>query len=224
MILMRKPMQRVKKPRKDMGKREERKKIVIPVKVFGRWDSLGIEVKDLGLKPYISLEPHILPRSAGKYRRTFHKSKAHIVERLALHVMQPGHIGKTHRKSSGKLGGALYTSLHEVEKALEIAESVEKKNPIEILVKAIENVALREEIISYQVGSVIAREAVISAPQRRVDKALRMFAQGSLAKVRGKKYSIAQALADEMVAAYRGKESFALREKERIEREAAGAR
>jgi small subunit ribosomal protein S7 len=220
---MRKPIQRVKKPRKEV-RREERKKVVVPVKLFGKWESLGIEVKDPGMKPYINLEPRIIPRSAGRLRRTFHKSKAHIVERLALHVMQPGHVGKVHRKSSGKMGGAFYTALHNVEKALKIIEDVEKKNPIEVLVKAIENAGMREEIISYQVGSVMAREAVISAPQRRIDKTLRLFAQGSFARTRGKNYSIAQALADEIIAAYRGKESHAIREKERIEREAAGAR
>ena len=108
--------------------------------------------------------------------------------------------------------------------ALGIIESVEKKNPVEVMVKAIENASLREEIISYQIGSVIAREAVITAPQRRVDKTLRLFSQGAISRTRGKKYSTAKALADEIVAAYRGNESHAIREKERIEREAAGAR
>lgn len=205
-------------------KREERKKIVVPVKLFGRWDSLGIEVKDPGLKPYISLEPRIVPRSAGRLRNPFHKSKAHIVERLATHVMVPGHVGKVHRRASGHMGGGFYTALQNVEKALQLIEEAEKKNPIEVLVRAIENASLREEIITYQVGSVVAREAVITSPQRRIDRTLRLFAQGSFARTRGKNYSIAQALADEILAAYRGKESFAIREKERIEREAAGAR
>jgi small subunit ribosomal protein S7 len=221
---MRKPIERMRKPRKAAAKKEERAKYVAPFKLFGRWDSTGIEVKDPGLKPYINLEPRLLPRSAGKLRRPFHKSKAHIVERLALHVMVPGHQGKKHKVTSGPKGGHLYRALDAVEKALELVEKAENKNPIEILVRAIENSSVREEIISYQIGSVVAREAVITAPQRRIDKTLRLFAQGSYRSSFNKNSSIAQALANEILAAYRGKDSFTLKEKERIEREASGAR
>jgi len=194
------------------------------LKLFGRWGSEGIEVLDRGLKPYINLDSRLVPRSAGLLRRPFHKSKAHIVERLALHMLVPGHTGKKHKLTSGPLGGAYYNVLKHVELALEIIEKAENKNPVEVLVRAIENAAVREEIISYQMGSIVAREGVISAPQRRVDKTLRFFAQGTFRKTFGKNSSLSKALSDEILAAYHGKECYAIREKERIEREATGAR
>jgi small subunit ribosomal protein S7 len=139
-------------------------------------------------------------------------------------MLVPGHTGKKHKRTSGPLGGAFYNVLTHVEKALDIVEKSENKNPVEVLVKAIENSALREEIISYQVGSIVAREGVISAPQRRVDKVLRFFAQGTYNKTFGKKNSLAKALSEEIIAASKGTDCFAIREKERIEREATGAR
>ena len=193
------------------------------VKLFGKWDS-NIEVKDISLKNYINTDAKILPKSAGRLRKPFHKSKAHIVERLALHMLVPGHTGKKHRLTSGTHGGGFYTVLKAVEKAFTIIEEKTKKNPVEVLVRAIENAAVREEIISYQMGSIVAREAVTTAPQRRVDKTLRYIAQGTCKKAHNKKVSLAEALATELIAASEGKESFAMKEKERIEREAMGAR
>jgi len=216
-----------KKPRKsrkilEASKPKEKRKF--DVKVFGKWDSNNIEVKDIGLKEYINLDARIIPRTAGRLRKPFHKSKAHIVERLALHVLVPGHTGKKHRLTSGPLGGAFYTALKNIEKAFDIIEKKTNKNPIELLVRAIENAAIREEIISYQLGSIVAREAVTTSPQRRIDKTLRFFAQGSCRRSHNKKVSFADALATEIIAASEGKESFAIKERERIEREAMGAR
>ncbi len=209
------------KPRKIEIKKEKTK---FDVKLFGRWDS-NVAVNDQGLKPYINLEPRYLPRSGGVHRGRFHKSKMHVAERLALHMMVPGHTGKRHRLTSGMLAGGYTNCLKAVEKAFEIIEKKENKNPVEILVRAIENAALREEIISYQLGSIMAREAVITAPQRRVDKALRYFAQGAYRKSFHSKKGIENALAEEILAAYHNsQDSTAIRERDRIEREAAGAR
>ena len=214
----------VEKPRKKTVKKEKKQeRKLFPLKLFGKWSS-EVPSSDIGMKPYINLDPYFLPRSAGRYRNPFHKSRSHIVERLSQHLVVAGHQGKRHKLTSGVLGGHMYNSLKVVEKALDIVEQREKKNPVETLVKAIETAALREEIISFQVGSVMAREAVVTSPQRRVDKTLRFLAQGAYRKSFNKKTTIAQALADEIIASAAGKESFAVREKERIEREAAGSR
>lgn len=212
------------KQRKAQKPAAAREKTKFSVKLFGRWDT-AVQVNDPGLAAYINLEPRYLPRSAGVYRARFHKSKMHITERLALELMVPGHTGKRHRLTSGKLAGGLMATLGAIEKSMEIIEQREKKNPVEVLVNAIENAALREEIISYQLGSITAREAVITAPQRRIDKTLRYFAQGAYRKSFNKKKKIEEALAEEIISAYKGSnESTAIRERERIEREAEGAR
>ena len=209
------------RPQKPVKKREKTK---FDVKLFGRWDS-NVPINDPSLKGYINVDPKILPRSAGTHRGRFHKSKMHVVERLALKMSVSGHTGKKHKITSGKFGGNYTTILKVVEKALEIIEKKENKNPIEVLIKAIENAALREEVISFQMGSIMARESVITAPQRRVDKTLRFFAQSAYRRTFNKHKGLAEALAEEIIAASKNlQDSFAIKEKERIEREATGAR
>ncbi|MBI2970797.1 MAG: 30S ribosomal protein S7 [Candidatus Aenigmarchaeota archaeon] len=212
-----------KEPKKVASKPAQ--KVELPhLKLFGRWDS-NVEVSDHGLKAYVNLKPCLLPRSGGVYRRPFHKSKMHIAERLALHMMVPGHRGRHHELSSGRFGGGMMQTLGAVEKAMEIIETKEKKNPVEVMVRALENSAAREEITSYQLGSIVARDAVITSPQRRVDKTLRNFAQGTYRRSFGKKKSIAEALAEELISASKGSnDSHAIKEKERLEREAIGTR
>jgi len=218
----------LKKEKKKDEKKTGVKKVVKDefghIKLFNKWDT-NVDVKDPGLKNYINLKPRLLPRSAGAHRGRFHKSRMHIVERLALELMVSGHSGRRHRLTSGRFSGKWENVMNAVEKALEIVEKKENKNPLQVLVDAICNAAVREEITSFQVGSVVSREAVITAPQRRVDKTLKFLAQGSYRKTFNKKKTLAQALAEEILAAYEGSnQSYAIQEKDRIEREAAGAR
>jgi small subunit ribosomal protein S7 len=198
-----------------------------PVKLFNRWSVEGIVVKDPGLRAYISLRPLIVPRTKGRHAaRMFYKSRLNIVERLMNHLFVPGHRGKKHLLSSGRCAGKSITAWKIMLKTLELLAQRTKKNPIEVLVQAIENAALREEITSFQLGGIIVRRAVITAPQRRVDMALRLITQGAYKKAVGKRKAMADTLADEILAAYKydAAASHAIREKERLEREAAGAR
>jgi len=196
------------------------------MKIFGKWDVKGIEVRDPGLVRYITLKPCMVPKSRGRLRKPFHKSQMHIVERLLTHLFVPGHKGKKHYLSSGHCTGKYTTAYNILKETFEIIEKKTKKNPVEVLVRAVENAALREEIASYQLGGIIVRKAVVTSPQRRVDIALRLMVQGSYQKSRGTKKSFSSCLADEIIAASNNdpQGSYAIREKERIEREAAGAR
>ncbi|MBI3190844.1 30S ribosomal protein S7 [archaeon] len=216
---------RVKKPikKKQQAKPKHREKVIFSFKLFGKWEP--VEVTDPSLRGYVNTDGRFLPRTEGSSRGRFHKSRMHIVERLALKMLIPGHTGKKHKLSSGRFGGNYSNVISAVEKALDIIHQKEKKNPLEVLVNAIENAALREEVVSYQKGSVIAREAVVSSPQRRVDKTLKYIAQSTYRKSFKSKKKLSEALADELLAAARGStDSFAIKEKERIEREASGAR
>ena len=213
----------VSKQRPQKQKIQKHEKTKFSFRLFGKWEA--VENVDPSMKDYINVEPRILPRSEGALRGRFHKSKMHIVERLALKLMVSGHTGKKHKLTSGKFAGNYYNVLSVLEKALEIIEKKEGKNPLEVLVKAIENAGLREEVVAYQKGSIIAREAVITSPQRRIDKALKYFAQSAYRRAFKNKKKLSEGLADELLAAYRGStDSFAIKEKERIEREASGAR
>ena len=209
------------RPQKQKAQKHEKTRFSF--KLFGKWEP--IENVDPSLKNYVNLEPKFLPRSEGALRGRFHKSKMHIVERLALKLLISGHQGKKHKLTSGRFAGNYYNVISVVEKALGLIEKKENKNPLEVLVKAIENAGLREEVVSYQKGSIIAREAVITSPQRRIDKTLRYFAQSSYRRAFKNKKTLAEGLSEELLAAYRGSsDSYAVKEKERVEREASGSR
>jgi small subunit ribosomal protein S7 len=80
------------------------------LKIFDRWSTHGIEVSDPGLRNYINLKSIIIPKSGGKHTHQFHKSKMHIVERLINKMMVPGHHGKKHKITSGRVVGRYFTT------------------------------------------------------------------------------------------------------------------
>lgn len=197
------------------------------IKIFNKWAIEGVEVLDIGLKKYIGLQAIFVPKSGGRYsKQQLHKSKMHIVERLINKLMVPGHRGKKHTITSGRVVGKYFTNYKTVKKAFERIEEVTKKNPVEVLVRAIENAALREEIANYQVGGIIVRRAVITSPQRRVDIALKNIVQAAYRKSFGKKDDIVSTLTAEIIGAYNNdkSKSDAIGERERLEKEAEGAR
>jgi small subunit ribosomal protein S7 len=197
------------------------------LKLFNRLSFQGIEVKDSGLKPYINLYPIVIPKTGGRYsKHQFYKSKMNIVERLVNKLMVPGHKSKKHLLTSGLCTGKTQTIFKLVKEVFDKLEKKTNTNPIEILVRALENAALREEITSYQMGGIMVRKAVVTSPQRRVDAALSVIVQSAYRKSFGKKLSSADALFNEILYAYQNdaSKSEAIKEKERIEREADGAR
>ncbi len=196
------------------------------IKLFNKWDVKGIEVKDKGLQNVISLKPVFVPRTHGRLKGSFRKTDMNIVERLINHVMVPGHRGKKHLLDSEMCTGKGVGAYNIVKKSLEIVEKKTGKNPIAVLVKALENAALREEVTSYRLGGIMVRKAVVTSPRRRVDLALRIMVQGSYQKAHNSKKSFSECLAEEIVGAYNYdmQNSYAIKEKERIEREASSAR
>lgn len=197
------------------------------LKIFNKWETENVTVTDPGLKNYINLRPIVIPRTFGRNSvKQFHKSQMSIVERLATHIYVSGHRGKKHTITSGKNVGKTFKAWKIIEDAFAIVEERTKKNPVEVFVKALENAAIREEITSFQVGGIIVRKAVITSPQRRIDLALRLIAQGSYQKSFNNTKRMADTLAEEIFAAYNNdpQNSFSIKEKERKEREAGGAR
>ncbi len=196
------------------------------VKAFNRWEVKGIEVNDLGIKPYITLEPRIVVKTGATYAKNrFHKSKIFIVERLINKLMVTGHKGKKHFISSGHNTGKATKVYDAVVKALEIIESKLKKNPIEVFVKAIEHAAPREEVTSIEYGGARYPKAVEMSPQRRIDVALKFFVQGAYQKSFNKKVKIYESLAQEIIDAYNlSQNSLAISKKNELERQAHSSR
>ena len=195
-------------------------------KLFNRWGIEGIQVKDEGLKDYITLNPMLVPRSGGRYGKIrFYRSKYNIVERLMNKLMCPGHKGKKHKLTSGHAGGRGLRAYRIVEKTFDLIEKNTKKNPIEVFVKAVENAAPRDEITTIEYGGARYPQAVDCAPQRRVDVALRMMVQGSYQKSYNTKKKMYELLAEEIINAYNmDNKSTAVAKKLELERQSDSAR
>jgi len=200
--------------------------MALQILAFNKWSVEGINVDDLGLKNYITLEPRIVPKTGARYAKNrFHKSKIFIVERLINKIMIPGHKGKKHTKSSSHTTGKANKAFSIVENVFSQIEKQTKENPIKVFVKALENASQREEIITIEYGGARYPKAVECAPQRRIDIALRNFTQGAYQKSFNSKKSIEDTLSEEIINAYRlNAASNAISKKLEVERQADASR
>jgi len=196
------------------------------VLVFNRWSADEVKIGDPGIAQYLSLDPVVVPKTGARYAgNRFHKSKVFIVERLINKIMVTGHKSKKHFISSGHNTGKANKAYDLVENALEIVEKKTRQNPIQVLVKAIENAAPREEIVTIEYGGARYPKAVECAPQRRIDLVLRLMAQGARQKSFNKKKNMQAALADEIVNSFNKlSTSLAISKKMEIERQADASR
>lgn len=196
------------------------------IKAFNRWSIDGIKVDDLGLQQFVNLQPRIVPKTGAKYAgNKFYKSKTFIVERLVNKLMVPGHKSKKHFKTSYHITGKAQTAYDIVEEAFKFIEKQAKENPIKVFVKALENAAQREEIVTIEYGGARYPKAVECSPQRRIDLALRYMVQGAYHRTFNTKKSIVNSLAEEIMNAYRmSNASNAIAKKLEIERQADSSR
>jgi len=196
------------------------------IKAFNRWSTEDIKVMDKGLEKYITLKPRIVPKTGARYAGSrFHKSKVFIVERLINKLMVAGHKGKKHYVTSGRNTGKGVSAYSMVLKIFEIIEKKTNKNPIEVFVKALENAAPREEIITIEYGGARYPKAVEVSPQRRIDLALRYMIQGAYHKSFDSKSDAVSNLVNEIINAYNlSTNSNAIAKKFELERQADSSR
>ncbi len=183
--------------------------------LFGKYPFEGVEVHDPGLLPYLYLHPVYAPHTEGRLSgRPFQKTRMHLVERLANHLMKGG-------KFTGKKSKALAT----VRRAFDELAQKEGKNPLQLLVDAVENAAPREEVTRLQFGGISVPRAVDASPARRLNVAIRNLAAGAIQASHKSTKPIHSCLADEIRLAASGDlTSFAVGRKEEVERVAQSAR
>lgn len=192
-------------------------------KLFNKYD-FNVEVKDLGLRGVISLRPVIMPKSGGILsQQRLGRANVNVVERLVTHLMVPGHKGKKHLRTSKVSSGRFYTTLNIVSSAFSKLQS-QGKNPIEVLVRAIEHSAPREEVMSLLIAGNRIPKQVDTSPMRRLDLALRWIAEGTFQlSFSGKKAD--EALYEVLLGAYNGSDtSFPISKRIDTERQAASSR
>jgi small subunit ribosomal protein S7 len=185
------------------------------VLLFGKFELTGIGIRDAGLAKYIDLTPITVPHSGGKHaNRSFAKAKMNVVERLINGMMR-----------TESFTGKKPKSYRAVRDAFDIIAERTKKNPVQVLVEALENSAPREEITRLQFGGISVPKAVDIAPSRRLDLAIRNITKGTVEATFKNKKPVEECLADELILASRNDmNSYAVAKKEEVERVASSAR
>jgi small subunit ribosomal protein S7 len=185
------------------------------IKLFQKWSFKEIKVEDIGLQRYLNLTPMVAPHSMGRHEhQRFRKAKVNVVERLINSLMRSG-------KNTGKKAKA--TNI--VKEAFEIINVKTGKNPIEVLVKAVENSAPCEDTTRISYGGVVYHLSVDVAPQRRIDLAIRHISEGSRVASVNTPRSIQEILADELIlASNKDIKSAGVAKRNEIERVAQSSR
>jgi len=185
------------------------------IKLFQKWSFKDIKVVDIGLQRYLNLTPMVTPHSMGRHEhQRFRKAKVNIVERLINNLMRPG-------KNAGKK--AKVTNY--VKEAFEIINTRTGRNPIDVLVKAVENASPCEDTTRISYGGVVYHLSVDVAPQRRIDLAIRHITEGARQASTNTPRSIQEALADELIlAANKDIKSAGVAKRNEIERVAQSSR
>ncbi len=185
------------------------------IKLFQKWSFKEIKVNDLGLQRYLNLTPMVAPHSMGRHEhQRFRKANVNIVERLINNLMRPG-------KNSGKKA----KSANIVKQAFEIINLRTGRNPVEVLVRAVENSAPCEDTTRISYGGVVYHLSVDVAPQRRIDLAIRHITEGARAASANNPKSIEECVADELVlAANNDIKSAGIAKRHEIERVAQSSR
>ncbi|MDA4130648.1 MAG: 30S ribosomal protein S7 [Thaumarchaeota archaeon] len=191
--------------------------------LFEKWDVAGIKVEDQGLQRAISLKPSIAVTSMGRHEhKKFGKLDVNIVERIANNIM---HFGKKNAKNAGRMGGKKQRALKVVASTLDIISLKTGQNPIEVIVRAVENSSPNEDTTRIAYGGVVYHVAVDIAPSRRVDLALRFISEGLREAAFSSTRSVEEILADEIIQAARNDtNSFAIKKKNEQERIAMSSR
>jgi small subunit ribosomal protein S7 len=99
------------------------------------------------------------------------------------------------------------------------------RNPVEIIVRAVENSAPNEDTTRIGYGGVVYRLAVDISPQRRVDLALRFLVRGIKEQTFSNRKSLEEIIGDHLIgAANNDGNNFAIRRKQELERIALSSR
>ena len=191
--------------------------------LFRKWDISDIEIKDIGLKNAISLKKSIIPMSFGRSAlKRFNKADVNIVERFVNKTM---HFGKKYSKNTGRMAGKKIHSFNFVKASFDIIYLKTGKNPVEVLVRAIENSAPNEDTTRIVYGGTVYHVSVDVAPLRRVELALRFIADGVKEATFSNPNTIEEFLAEHLILAANNDPSApSVKKKNELERIAQASR
>jgi len=183
--------------------------------IFGKWDPSSVTISDPGLKNAITLKQLFFPHTSGRHEsERFKKMDVDLVERIANRLMRT-------KRYTGKKAGSLKIMAN----VLEIVSLRLGENPLQVLVRAVENTAPREDTTRVSYGGIVYFHAVDMAPSRRIDQALKNLTEGARAASFHKSKTIDECLADEIISASNNDaKSYAIARRAEQERHAMASR
>lgn len=182
------------------------------MKAFGKWETSDMEFRDRGMARYINVEPIWAPSGSGPADERF-RDDVSIIDRLVNKLMRGQNTGK-----KTKMFNAM-------EEALEKVEDRAGENPVQMLVRAVENSGPREETVRLKYGGIAVQKPVDSSPQRRVNLALKLLSDAVRDRSHKSPGDLPEVLADELIKAANGDmDSYAVKRKVETERVASAAR
>ncbi len=204
---------------------EDKMAELAPFKIFDLYDVTEVQIEDPGLKTAINLKPLLALKTHGRNVQKLGQTKVNVVERLMNKLATGGHRGKKHKIEQGHSSGKYSKNMKIILDALAAVEKRTSKNPVQVLVTAIEKAAPRDEVTVIEYGGARYPQAVDVSPLRRVNLALKYLIHGASDKSFNKKKTITQALTDEIIMTYEENgESFAIKKKKETEAQADSAR
>ncbi|MEK6956302.1 MAG: 30S ribosomal protein S7 [Thermoproteota archaeon] len=191
--------------------------------LFRKWDLSDIEIQDRGLKNVISLRQCIMPLTFGRSAlKRFNKADVNIVERLVNKLM---HFGKKYAKNTGRMAGKKIHAINTMKTAFDIIHLKTGKNPVEVLVRAVEHSAPNEDTTRIVYGGTAYHVSVDVAPVRRIDLALKFISDGVKEATFSNPKAIEEHLAEHLIlAATNDPDAPSIKKKRELERVAQASR
>ncbi|CAI8039316.1 30S ribosomal protein S7 [Geodia barretti] len=157
----------------------------------------------------------IMPMTFGRSAlKRFNKADVNLVERLANKMMH-----------FGRMTGKKMNIFNTVKVAFEIIHIKTGMNPVEVLVRAVENSAPNEDTTRIVYGGTVYHVSVDVAPIRRVDLALRFIADGVKEATFSNPKPIEEHLAEHLIRAQNNdSDAPSVKKKNELERIAQASR
>ncbi len=216
-------------PAATAKKPQEKQSGMTEILVFGKYNPNEVEISDGSIEQYVNLKSYVYPNIYGRRKfQSYYESHISIVERLINKLMRGGtgkKVGGKVIRTEGRLQGKKVKVLHVVEKSFAIVNKQTGKNPLQVLINALQNSAPIEDTTRVRYGGISYNVAVGISAQRRLNVALKNIALAALIGAFKNRRSLSEALANELIlAANNSPESYAIKKRVEGERVAKRAR
>ncbi len=199
------------------------------VLLFDKYNTKDVVINDQSLASGINLVAKRYPNSYGRRKNpAYYYSHISIVERLINKLMRGGtgqKVGGRVIRTKGRLQGKKMKVMHIVESAFEIVSKESGKNPVQVLIDAMQNAAPIEGVTRVRYGGITYNVATDLSSEKRVSIALDNIALASVIGAFKNRKTLAESLANELIlASNNDPNSYAIKKRSESERMARSAR